>query len=472
MKQIGIATLMLTTTLMLSLEPARGEPVSQDETIAEMQRELRALREELDQFRKVDAAKTEVAEAEARALRAEVASLRESAVTQPEAGEVDHDLLGADFFKAKGLTLGFYGESKYRMPESGASSFDAHRYVFSPGYEIADWLVFNSELEFEHGGISDGGRRFDGAVELEQFYVDILIDDHFNVRSLGVDLIPVGRINMYHEPTLFYSTERPELYREIIPSTWMEGSMSVFGQISETLDYRLMVSSGLNDFDPDDTSASGQPNPGVTASSGMRNARPNLRGAFESKLAVSGRLHFNGIEGLDTSTSFYYTPTEGFNQEPVNMTLWDIEALYRVPGTGLEFRGDFAYWWIQNSENLIANNNGTATDDVGDHMYGWYVEGAYHWWPEAWRKGLASKMDLVPFLRFSQIRTQVGLEDGGVALDNGTTNRDFITTGLAWFLNESFVLKGDYRHNLDGTDASKEKGSSQDYFQVGVGMAF
>ena len=55
---------------------------------------------------------------------------------------------------------------------------------------------------------------------------------------------------------------------------------------------------------------------------------------------------------------------------------------------------------------------------------------------------------------------------------DGTANRDFITAGLAYFLNANFVVKADYRHNLDGSDASATDGSNQDYFQLGAGVAF
>jgi hypothetical protein len=399
-------------------------------------------------------------------LQSEVNRLKEGAASTAAAQD---SLIGQDLLKAKGLSFAFYGESKYRLPQSGADTFDAHRYVLTPSYQISDWLIFNSEFELEHGGVDEStgrGSRFTGELELEQFYVDILVNEYFNVRSLGIDLVPVGRVNTIHEPTTFYSTERPELYREIIPTTWMEPSMGFFGKITDTLDWRAMISTGLEDF-----SSSSPGNPGVTAVNGMRNARPRMRAADESKLAYTGRLNFSGIKGLDTSTSVYHAGAEGFNQQDVSMTLWDIEALYRVPGTGLELRGDFAYWWIGNSENLIANNNASTTDNVGDAMYGWYVEAAYHLWPNAWREGKGEKMDLVPFIRFSQIVTQTGLASG-TTIDNGTANRDFITAGVSWFLNEHFVVKGDWRHNLDESTVSEASAASQDYFQLGVGMFF
>jgi len=446
--QHRITAIAFATALALSSTNTRADDAA---GVAELKKEMQALREEVA------------------ALKAARSTIPETVATPLAEAPAGDGLLGKDFMKAKGLTFGFYGESKYRFPESGANSFDAHRYVLTPSYQIADWIVFNSEFELEHGGVDDStarGSRFDGELELEQMYVDILINEHFNIRSLGIDLVPVGRLNLYHEPTTFYSTERPELYREIIPTTWMEPSMGVFGKITDTLDYRLQVSAGLEDFN---ASAAGA---GVTAVNGMRNARPRMRGANENRVATSGRLHFNGIEGLDMSSSFYVSPSKGFNDQEVTMTLVDIEAVYRLPGTGLELRGDFASWFIDNPENLIANNTGTATDDVGKRMYGWYAEAAYHFWPEAWREGRGKEMDLVPFIRYSSITTQSGLLAGSGRLDNGTANRDFLTFGAAWFLTPRVVVKADWRRNLDDSAATATSAASQDYVQMGVGMAF
>jgi hypothetical protein len=81
-------------------------------------------------------------------------------------------------------------------------------------------------------------------------------------------------------------------------------------------------------------------------------------------------------------------------------------------------------------------------------------------------------MDVVPFVRYSQIRTQSDLLDGSGYRDDGTANREFLTFGLAYYLNQNFVMKADYRHNLDGTSVSATSGGSQDYFQLGMGVAF
>jgi hypothetical protein len=420
----------------------------------------------------VDPARIQELERQIKALTEEVQRMKEGPATSKE----DEDTMKRGFFKSKGLSIGFYGEAKYRFPEEANAVFDPHRFVLTPSYQLNDWLIFNSELEFEHGGIDErSGRsrsRFDGEIELEQFYVDILVNEHFNIRSLGIDLVPVGRINKYHEPTVFYSTERPELYREIIPSTWFEPSVGVFGKIVEGWDYQLMASTGMEDFIPS------QDGPGVTAANGFRDARPRLRAADESNPAFSGRLRFNGIPGLDASTSFYVTEMQGVNRSQTWVGLADIEFAYRVPKTGLELRGDFAYWHIDKPSNLLANNNTNAlgalvlNDDVGKAMYGWYVEAAYHFWPESWRNGRGKEMDLVPFVRYTDIVTQTRLQGPSQERDDGSTNKDFLTVGLAYFLNANFVLKADYRFNLNGSEAVERQAANQDYFQIGAGVFF
>jgi hypothetical protein len=420
----------------------------------------------------VDAAKVRELEQQLKALTEEVERLKEG----PPASKEDEEMLKKGLFRSKGLSIGFYGEAKYRFPEEATASFDPHRFVLTPSYQIAEWLYFNSEIEFEHGGIDERSgtsrSRFDGEIELEQFYVDILINEHFNIRSLGIDLVPVGRINKHHEPTVFYSTERPELYREIIPSTWFEPSVGVFGKVVDDLDYQLMVSTGVED------SIASQAGPGVTAANGFRDARPRIRAADESNPALSGRLHFTGIPGLDASTSFYVTEMQGYQNAQSWVALGDIELSYRVPRTGLELRGDFAYWHIDKPENLVANNNTNSSgvlilnDDVGKAMYGWYVEAAYHFWPEAWKEGRGREMDLVPFVRYTDIVTQTRLNPGSVKNDNGSTNKDFLTVGMAYFLNQNFVLKADYRFNLNGSEAVEKSAANQDYFQIGMGVFF
>ena len=427
-----------------------------------------SLQKQIQELKKNQEAEREDHRREIKELKGKVAEMRSDRGELPPEKRKEHKELSdfsllyrsEGFLKAGGLKFGAYGETRLTLRRGQDSVFDPHRLVLLPSYNINDFLIFNAEIEIEHGGTddSDGVKgesntstsRFDGEVEIEQLYVDWLVNEHFNIRSLGIDVVPVGRVNLYHEPTIFYSADRPELYTNLIPATWMEPGFGFFGKITDELDYRLMISQGL-----EDTNTSG----GITAS-GIRNARPALRRSSNSGFGYSGRLSYSPgwARGLQSSTSVYYTDVSrnsgpgvaGQNNQDVDLTLWDIEFLYRIPKTPLELRADYAHIFIDNSRGLQANLPTTAgalpasTAAVGDEMWGWYTEAALHLWPESWKTGNMKHMDFVPFFRYTQTNTQTG--DFEVpANPTGANFHDIYTFGFAFFPAKEFVLKLDYQ---------------------------
>ena len=161
-------------------------------------------------------------------------------------------LFGLGYRSHAVLSIGAYGELKFGGHEASGGwkdGFDAQRIVLLPTYQITDNIIFNAEIEFEHGGIADDADdKLTGAVELEQAYVDFLFNEHFNWRSPGVDVVPFGFINLFHEPTQFYSVNRPELDDGLIPTTWFEGSTSIYGKIVNNLNYQFQINTGLEDI--------------------------------------------------------------------------------------------------------------------------------------------------------------------------------------------------------------------------------
>src|SRR5688572_27045146 len=76
----------------------------------------------------------------------------------------------------QGVSVGGYGEVLYEnfaaegqddAPSGRADRFDALRAVVYVGYKFSDKLLFNSEIEFEHGSTGNGG-----SVALEFGYLD------------------------------------------------------------------------------------------------------------------------------------------------------------------------------------------------------------------------------------------------------------------------------------------------------------
>ena len=140
-----------------------------------------------------------------------------------------------------------YGELDYIFRKdngngNGGNTLDPHRVVLNVTSQLADWIDFNSELEWEHGG-SDGGA--DGSISVEQAYLTFRLNPALKINT-GVMLMPMGAINQNHEPVNFYSSARPALDTFLIPSTWQEMGVGISGALHSKVDYQVMTVTGLD----------------------------------------------------------------------------------------------------------------------------------------------------------------------------------------------------------------------------------
>ena len=392
-----------------------------------------------------------------------------------------NDLFGGAPAPAPGLKIGMYGEIKFGSQQNPAangqwqSGFDMGRLVLLPTYQVTDNIVFNAEIEFEHSGTGfDNDDKLHGTAEIEQAFFDFRFNDNFILRSPGVDLVPISFNNMYHEPTLFYSVERPELANGLIPSTWVAPSAGFYGKIVDGLNYQFQISQSAEDFgdDFDHRGANGAPipggyAPGISGADALAFAHAPL-GDFtqmSNQPAFAFRLSYQPgfLPGFAGSSAVYYSPNvtvrgayaddflaDGVTNRPLGsnaMTIFDTEARYRVPNTGLELRAEYAYVNFSNPENLRANNDSDPTNNVGKDMYGYSGEIAYHF-----KMGtiLGSEWEAVPFYRYTRQNLQTG---GlfGIDPDGSTGSGDmtFHDVGIAVFPNPSLVLKLNYTKSID-----------------------
>jgi len=381
-------------------------------------------------------------------------------------------LFGLGYRSHAVLSIGAYGELKFggNEQESGGwkDGFDAQRIVLLPTYQVTDNIIFNAEIEFEHGGIADDADdKLTGAIELEQAYVDFLFNEHFNWRSPGVDVVPFGFINLFHEPTQFYSVNRPELDDGLIPTTWFEGSTSIWGKIVNNLNYQFQINTGLEDIGqnggvPDD----GSPyEAGISGTEALALARTPIGDFNQTKNAPGFALRLSYtppfLPGLNGSSSVFYTPNvtprgaygdEGNSLGHNSVTMLDTEVRYRVPRTGLEFRGEVVDVIIGTPRNLRANNDGDSENNVGKNLWGFSLEAAYHIDLSDY---IRNGWELVPFYRY----TYENLQTGGFAgtdenLPTGQGQRQFHTLGMALFPTPQVVLKIDYQFALDNAPDS------------------
>jgi hypothetical protein len=407
----------------------------------------------------------------------------------------DKPILGLAPAPVAGLSIGAYGEIKFGTMQNPAANgqwqngFDAARFVLLPTYAITDNIIFNAEIEFEHAGSGfDADDKLHGTAEIEQIWIDFKIVDQFNWRAPGIDLVPIGYINQHHEPTQFYSVNRPELYNGLIPSTFKAGASSVYGTITDGLSYQVQVSSSLEDFGGDfglRTSANTVPPfpagyaPGISGLDALGFAAP-VRGGFaqlNDTLAYAGKLDFAPafLPGFAASVSAYYSPNvtprgayadTGALLGHTSVGIFDAEFRYRVPETSLELRGEYVRVDFSHPENLRANNDTDPTDNVGKSMFGYSGEIAYH---VPLGTILNSDWEAVPFYRYTYENLQTGGFAGTDAnIPTGAGQRQFHTAGLAIFPSPKLVLKATYQRIIDKSIT----GALSDSFLGGVGFFF
>ena len=333
--------------------------------------------------------------------------------------------------EARRTTIGGYGELHYnnlsaKDPSRDLESLDFHRFVLFFGHEFNDKTRFYSEVELEHAYVADTGGNTPGEVELEQAFVEFDLRPGLHAKA-GIFLIPVGILNETHEPTTFYGVERNDVENIIVPSTWWAGGAGLNGRLGSDWDWALTASSGL-----------AMKTTGSNAFR-VRSGRQKVAKALASDGAITGRLRYMGIPGLQAALTVQYQfdPSQVANDGLDDGTLVEAHIDYRRDGFGL--RALFAQW----------NFSGDAVEAAGaDKQTGWYIEPSYR---------LNSHVGI--YTRYEEVE--------------GARSQDKFNQwelGLNWWPSENVVIKFDYRdrsHDLLG-----DRGRDFTGIDLGVGYSF
>ncbi len=471
MKQLFV-TLALVLALCLIGSQSQGASFNAAPSNEELLKQVQALAAKVDKLeKKLSRYEKSGSPAPAEKHTRVTASATESGKSAPEGDTtfVENEpaktpLFGLGYRSNAVLSLGAYGELKFggqEAPGGWKDGFDAGRIVLLPTYQITDNIIFNAEIEFEHGGIAvDDDDKLTGSLDIEQAYVDFKFNEHLNWRAPGVDVVPFGFINLFHEPTQFYSVQRPELDNGLIPTTWFEGSTSLYGKIVDNLNYQFQINTGLEDIGQNDGVPDGPYEAGISGVEALGLARTPVGDFNQTKNAPGYALRLSYtppfVPGLSGSTSVFYTS----NVTPRNahadtgeelghnsVTMVDTELRYRIPRTGAEFRGEFVDIYLGSPGNLRANNDDNPENNVGDHMWGYSLEAAYHF---DLSRSIHNGWELVPFYRYTYEDLQTsGFRGRDDNLPTGQGRRQFHTFGIAAFPTPQIVLKLDYQLALD-----------------------
>ena len=381
----------------------------------------------------------------------------------------------------KRLTVGGYGEinysrnfysdhvSRYSQPEEHKNDpshgrVDIPHAVIYLGYDFGRGWTFGTEIEFEHGGNGlayekedeEGGEweqevEKGGEVELEQFWLQKTFSKALNLR-IGHIVVPVGLNNAHHEPLSYFTVYRPEGENTIMPSTWHQTGLSLWGRYGD-FRYEAQLLAGLNAD-------------GFTNVNWIKNGNKSpLEFDVANKYGVALRVDNYTVKGLRLGLSGYYGHSIG-NSYPNNAAGVDAEYKGQVligavdltyKGYNWIVRGQADYGYLGDAAQLKYVYNRLNSKSpykhsafVSKNAYAWGIEAGYDLfsvignWSKV--KGLnAERPQLYVFGRYEQYNPYAS-QTKGTAYDYTEVKR--FAVGLNYHPIKQIVIKAEYSKRL------------------------
>ncbi|MFC2151150.1 hypothetical protein ACFLSE_01370 [Bacteroidota bacterium] len=354
------------------------------------------------------------------------------------------------------LHFGGYGQIDYNQPLDNDfnqnGTLDVHRLILFAGYRFNEKTKFITEIEFEH--VSE--------VYIEQAYLNYQLLDNISVKG-GLILIPMGIINEYHEPPSFNGVERPNVDKNIVPTTWREIGLGVDGRINAaSLRYQLYLVNGFNGYD-----GAGK----FKGSNGLRSGRQKGAESYISSPNYTAKVDFYGIRGLKLGLSGYFGKSQSIlydgldKNDDVAKTVADSSVIgismigldYRYSISGFHSRGQLIYSKFSNVEEY----NMFTGQDLGESMIGYYAEVSY----DIFHLNSSIKNELTPFLRFEKYNTHNSVVSGMTANDSYSITE--LLFGFAFKMDRGAAFKVDYQMYKN---ADESKFNSM--LNMGIGVWF
>jgi len=245
-------------------------------------------------------------------------------------------------------------------------------------------------------------------------------------------------------------TERPEVESAIIPSTWREVGIGVFGS-AHGISYRAYVVNGFDGVGGGSSKATG------FSAEGLRNGRQKGSKAVAEDFAFVGRLDYEGIPGLLVGMSGYVGNAGQGNGFSALTTIVDGHADVRY--RGLEFRGLVAFAHVDDANRINAANGYVGTASVGEDLLGFYLQAGYDV-----LHVLPTEQEVVPYVAHEWMNTQYDVPAGFSA--DPANDQQSVTIGVSYKPILNIVVKTDYQFRRN------HAGTGVDQLNVALGYLF
>lgn len=377
--------------------------------------------------------------------------------------------------RGTGLSVGGYGEVAYSrnfysdspFRYNSASShkndpshgrFDIPHAVLYVGYNFGKGWSMGTEIEFEHGGSGGAIEQENeeageweqetekgGEVELEQFWLQKSFGRTVNVR-LGHIVVPVGLNNAHHEPLNFFTVYRSEGENNLLPSTWHQTGVSLWGHVGD-FRYEAQLTSGLDAFMFNREKWIG------------KGSQSPYEFEVANKYGITARIDNYSIDGLRIGLSGYYgqtmhntfphdTENDGSRYKTLkgNLYLGAIDFTYN--NYNWVVRGNADYGYVSDAAAISQLKRNSSSGDspyekqgFGSHAVILNVEAGYDIFSQI-AKLRADNQKLYVFGHFEYYDSYIH------AVTNNYTKKKILAGGVNYYPIPQIAVKAEYNHRF------------------------
>jgi hypothetical protein len=297
------------------------------------------------------------------------------------------------------------------------------------------------EIEPEEGGEYEQEVERGGEVVLEQFWIEKTFNKALNLRA-GHIIVPIGLTNGNHLPTQFFTVYRPEGEATILPCTWHETGISLWGRFSDWR-YEVMILPGLDS----DLFGNNKWIGGASASPYEFKIANKYAGAF--------RIDNYSVPGLRMGVSAYYGESFGNSMMPSYADRYKkVKGAVTIGSFDFEYnahnwiaRGYFDYGHLEDAQAIsiynryLSNYSPSPRTNIASDAIAVGVEAGYNIFSQI-EKFKVQRQKLYAFGRYeyydSMYKTPKNIQD------EEWCGRQRIVAGFNYFPIRDVVVKAEY----------------------------
>jgi hypothetical protein len=342
----------------------------------------------------------------------------------------NEDSLNQGVNKQKTVISG-YGSASYKRDFNEQQSLmNLDRIVLFIGHKFNDKISVFSEMEIEDAKVAGGNNG--GEIAIEQAYLKFNLNRKQYIAA-GLIIPRIGLLNENHLPVNFNGVERPLVEQVIIPATWREIGVALYGTANRLpLNYSIALMNGLNSA-------------GFEHGNGIREGRTEGQNASANNLAITASLQYNW-KNFKFQVSGYVGGTVGLSKRAADSLNLNSGAfgttLYLTEGNVQYTKNAFSARVLFANINYpdAAKVNVAYAKNLATNMYGGYVEIGYDW---LYKK--QQQPNFTTFARYEFFDLNSAIPNPPKAIYDGTLKQQHLILGISYLPIPNVVVKADVR---------------------------